>query len=369
MQKVINSRSLAVAVLVAMLMRPLGSQASQAYVLDTAGLGDVGELYLIGALQGIVNRDAPRLFLTKGAANTVYADYLEREKGYTFTRLKSLPDAIATFAAMKRADGVTPLIKGLVKYPATYWDTPNRKMVNRYYNYWIAANFAAQEDLLPVNEGMLNYQSSMLSGSEFWYKDTGMGGWNEMFVKMQRSGTNGLSVTSRRGISDYASKVVYLDLDVTPKVEVVVSDLTPGGAWSLAVSMGSTVKTFENRGGVLVPGLTKEGKSGTFVGDLAKTGLFNPRAGRAELRISPSATNVTVTVKSIRLLDTKGQEPSAAPYSPRKDVFEGLPIKRDLAVRHLMSRTRRAPANGRSQTSAVTVRLTPSHRMLRGRGY
>jgi len=52
---------------------------------------------------------------------TVYADYLEREKGFTFTRLKSLPDAIATFAAMKRADGVTPLIKGLVKYPATYW--------------------------------------------------------------------------------------------------------------------------------------------------------------------------------------------------------------------------------------------------------
>ncbi len=315
-----------------MLMHPQESQASHAYVLDTAGLGDVGELYLLGALQGIVNRDAPRLFLTKGSANTVYADYLEREKGFTFTRLKSLPDAVATFAAMRRADGVTPLIKGLIKYPATYWDTPNRRMVNRYYNYWIAANFAAQEDLLPVNDGMLNYKSAMLSGLEFWYKDTGMGGWGEMFVKMKHSGTNGLSVTSWRGASDYASKVVYLDLDVTPKIEIVVSDLTPGGAWSLVISMGSTVKTFENRGGVLVPGLTNEGKAGTFVADLAKTGLFNPRAGRAELHITPSATNVTVTVKSIRLLAANGQEPSTPPYSPRKDVFAGLPIKRDLVA-------------------------------------
>lgn len=314
-----------------MLMSPKESQASQAYLLDTAGLGDVGELYLIGALQGIVNRDAPRLFLAKGTADTVYADYLENEKGFTFARLKSLPDAVATFAAMKRADGVTPLIKGLVKYPASYWDEPNRKMVNRYYNYGIAANFAAQEDLLPVNDGMLKYKSPMLSGSEFWYEDAGMGGWSEMFVKMQRSGTNGLSVTSWRA-NAYASKVVYLDLDVTPKVEIVVSDLTPGGAWSLAFAMGSTVRTFEHRQGVLVPGLTKEGSKGTFVADLAKMGLFNPRAGRAELHIVPSATNVTVTVKSIRFLDANGREPSAAPYSPRKDVFESLPVKRDLAA-------------------------------------
>lgn len=317
--------------LVVMLISLRAGLAAPAFLLDTARLEDVGELYLVGALQGIVNRDAPRLFLIKGAADTVYADYLEREKGFTFTRLKSLPDAIATFTAMKRADGVTPLIKGLVKYPATYWDYANNRMVNRYYNYWIAANFAAQEDVLPVNDGMLNDRSSMLSGSEFWHKDTGMGGWGEMFVKMQRAGTNGLSVTSRKR-GAYASKVVYLDLDVTPKVEVVVSDLSAGGAWSLVIAMGSTIKTFENREGVLVPGLTNEGTTGTFVGDLAKTGLFNPRAGRAELRITPSATNVTVTVKSIRLLDAKGQEPPAPPYSPRKDVFAGLPVKRDLAV-------------------------------------
>lgn len=319
------------AVLVLLSAGPQVSRAIHAYLLDTTGLGDVGELYLIGALQGIVNRDAPRLFLAKGAANAVYVDYLEKEKGFAFTRLKSLPDAIATFAAMKRADGVTPLIKGLVKYPASYWDTTNRRMENRYYNCWIAANFAAQEDLLPVSEGMLAGKSPMLGGSEFWFKDDGMRGWGEMFVRMQHSRTNGLGVTSGRE-GAYAHKVVYLDLDATPKVEVVVSDLTPGGAWSLAIAMGSTVKTFEHRGGVPVPGLTKQAHTGTFVADLAKTGLFDPRAGRAELHLAPSTTGVTVTVKSIRLLDANGQEPAAAPYAPRRDIFEGLPITRDLAA-------------------------------------
>lgn len=327
----IKGRTRMFAVLAGLLLGPPDSRAIEAYILDTTGLGDVGDLYLIGTLQGIVNRDAPRLFLVKGAPDAVYADYLEREKGFTFTRLKSLPDAIATFTAMMRADGVTPLIKGLVKYPATHWDAASRQMVNRYYNYWIAANFAAQEDLLPVHADMLGGKSSMLGGAEFWHKDTGMRGWNEMFVKLQHAGTNGLSVTSGRS-GAYASKVVYLDLDATPKVEIVVSDLTPGGAWSLAFAMGSTVKTYEHRQGVLVPGLTNVGQTGTFVVDLSRTKLFKPRAGRAELRIAPAATGVTVTVHSIRFLDANGQEPSGGPYAPPRNVFEGLPVMRDLAA-------------------------------------
>lgn len=359
-----------VAALLLLSMSPCESQASQAYLLDTSGLEDTGDLYLVGALQGIVNRDAPRLFLTRGTPDNVYADYLEKEKGFKFTRLKSLPDAIATFAPMKRADGVTPLIKGLVKYPGSYWDAANRKSVNMYYNCAIAANFAAQEDLLPVTEGMLQGKSSMMGGSEFWYKDVSMGGsWHEMFVRLGHS-TNGLSVTSGKA-GGYAGKIVYLDLDVTPKIEVVVSDLTPGAKWTLGVSMGSTINSFENSAGVVIPGLTKEDKTGTFVGDLSATGQFKPRAGRALLKIkvsppdapsvpaatpviaggAPAATSAkqsaaaatpspkptpaptaTVTVKSIRLLDANGQEPAVAPYSPPKDVFAGLSVKRDLVA-------------------------------------
>ncbi|MFO1489509.1 MAG: hypothetical protein U1F87_01015 [Kiritimatiellia bacterium] len=69
------------ALLAMTMLSPRTSPATTpAYLLDTSGLSDVGELYLIGTLQGIVNRDAPRLFLVRGSPDQVYADYLEREK-------------------------------------------------------------------------------------------------------------------------------------------------------------------------------------------------------------------------------------------------------------------------------------------------
>ena len=68
-----------VSALAAMLHGSLTVRAAEAWLLDTTGLGDVGELYLAGTLQGIVNRDAPRLFHIKGTADAVYADYLARE--------------------------------------------------------------------------------------------------------------------------------------------------------------------------------------------------------------------------------------------------------------------------------------------------
>ena len=342
-KKMSKKRFLIFAMLAVTLMRPQDSQASQAYLLDTGGLRDVEELYLVGALQGIVNRDAPRLFLTGvdstmcAGANNVYVEYLEKEKCFTFTRLKSLGDAISTFTALKRADGATPLIKGLVRYPTTYWDPAKHAMVNRYFNYWIAANIAAQEDLLPVSDKILKFQTSLLSGAEFWRKDEQMGAeWGAMFVDMNRPAAGGLSVKLRAGVKPhrggYASRWVFLDLDVTPKIEVVVSDLTPGGAWSLRVMMPTTVQTMESCGGVNVPGLTNISSAGTFVVDLAATDLFKPRSGRAGLQIAPSGQGVSVTVKSIRLLGKNGEEPKAPTYVPRKDVFDGLSVKRDLVA-------------------------------------
>jgi len=311
----------------------------QAYLLDIGGLRDIEELYLVGALQGIVNRDAPRLFLSGldhgmcAGSNNVYANYLEKEKGFTFTRFKSLGEAISTFATMKRADGVTPLIKGLVKYPTFYMDSLNRK-VNTYYNYWIAANFSAQEDLLPVTENIMKSQSTMLSGSEFWRKDEVMrGGWTQMVAVLKYT-SNGLSVQTRPGgkadRTGYATKTVYLDVDATPKIEVVVSDLSPGGSWSLRIKTPTTVQTHINYGAVNIPGLTNIRTTGTFVVDLAATGLFNPRTANAQLLISPCDPTTTVTVKSVRLLNVKGEDPDVPSFAPGKNVFKGLAVKRDL---------------------------------------
>ena len=123
----------------------------------------------------------------------------------------------------------------------------------------------------------------------------------------------------------YAARTVYLDLDVTPKIEVVVSDLTPGGAWSLGVRMPTTVNTSESCAAVNVPGLTNINHTGTFVVDLAASGLFNPRSGRAILQIGPPGHGVSVTVKSIRLLDANGEEPKTRHMSRQKMSSTGWP--------------------------------------------
>jgi len=312
-----------------LVVSPHVARATHTYVLDTGGLQDVEELYLVKTLQGIVNRDAPRLFLSSVEANlcagadNVYVNYLEKEKGFTFTHLKTLGETITTFATMKRADGKNPLIKGLIRYPGK---------LNAYYNYWIAANFAAQEDLLPVTDRALKCQTPMLGGAEFWYKDEVMRGWGGMFAQLHWPATGGLSVEARGPKGGYATRTVYLDLEVTPKIKVVVSELTPGGTWSLVVRMPTTVNTSENCGGVKLPGLTKIDHPGTFVVDLAASGLFKPRSGRASLQIMSPGHGVSVTVKSIRFLDAFGGEPKTPPYVPKKNVFDGLEVKRDLVM-------------------------------------
>lgn len=126
--------------------------------------------------------------------------------------------------------------------------------------------------------------------------------------------------------------MVEVDLDVTPKIEVTVSKLSPGGKWSLGINMGSTVNTAENRQCTGVPELLNVGDSGTFTVDLKAMGLFKPVSGRAKLMLSPLTPDTTVTVKSIRFLDASGKEPSQHPYAPPMNEFAGLGIAphRDL---------------------------------------
>jgi hypothetical protein len=96
--------------------------------------------------------------------------------------------------------------------------------------------------------------------------------------------------------------------------------------------MPTIVNTPENCAAVKVPGLTRINHTGTFVVDLAASGLFNPRSGRATLQITSPVKGVSVTVKSVRLLDATGAEPKTPPYVPQKNIFDGLTVKRDLVT-------------------------------------
>lgn len=311
-----------------------------AFTLDAGYLSerDIDVQYLVQVLQGVVNRDAPRLFLTKttssiadGAGNA-YVNYLKSRKGFTFVELKSINDAVATFAALKRADGVTPLIKGLVKYPGSYYQ--NGVFNDKYYHYWIASNFAAQEDLLPVTQEILSNQK--LGNATFWYQDNQLRSWKGNYTHGVL-GSNGLSITPTfmPGVpaeTTYYGRTVNLDLSVTPKLEVVISDLTPGGVWTMGLAMGSTLHTYQDRNYTRISGLTRQTKAGTFVVDLAASGLFDPSHGLANLFIIANTANTTVTLRSVRFLDANGRDPEVPLYLPPTNEFDSLPIKRDLTV-------------------------------------
>jgi hypothetical protein len=122
-----------------------------AFVLDMSDPANASEALMAVCLQGIVNRDAPRLFLrthfwVNQASDDTWVDYLSHKKGFQFEHLGCLDEAVEHF----RGEG---LIKGLIVYdPARYADS------------CVAATQAAQDDLLPVTSDMLAYKTPLLAG-------------------------------------------------------------------------------------------------------------------------------------------------------------------------------------------------------------
>ena len=304
------------------------SGEEQAYLLDTGGMRDPQELLLVGVLQGLVNRERPLLYLSHasrqcpGAANT-FARYLTEYKKNHFTTLAGLPEAITTFRQLRHGDG-SPMIRGLVRYE------PDSK---RPCLPLIAANFSAQEDLLPVTAEILSHQTPLLSGEQRWTStDAEMGGWNEMFTHAKRT-PRGLRITAFHSefasdhLAAYRYRWVDLDLDRTPKLEITVTEVDPGGKWGLAVDLASVVNPSRAWGTVITRDRTD---TGVFLFDLAATGKFDPRRGRASIQLCSLVKGKGFTVSRVRLLQADGFEPKPIPVESAKSWSEGLPVLRDL---------------------------------------
>ena len=305
------------------------SHGGRTWLLDVGGCGEGDEMYLIEVLQGLVNRDRPRLFLNHSSpfcagAGNVFARFLEREKGIAFTRCHGLAEAIAMFAKEKRADG-SPLIRGLVRY-----GTPD----SRWYMRWIAANLAAQEDLLPVTDELLKGGGPLLGHRDRWFStDSEMRGWAEFFATATPT-SSGLRITAGEDayrcahMESYRNRWVELDLDATPRLEVTVTDVAPGSRWGVVVDLGSTIDTFANPQGTVVT--RDRTDTGTFVFDLKASGHFDPSSGRASIKLCAMTPKGSFTVKSVRLLRSDGSLPSAPTQSPGSSWAQGLPMIHDL---------------------------------------
>ena len=300
----------------------------QAYLLDTGGIRDPQELLLVGVLQGLVNRERPLLYLNHasrqcpGAANTL-AHYLTTHKKIRFTTLAGVAEAITTFRDLRHADG-SPLIRGLVRYEPD---------VLRPCLPLIAANYSAQEDLLPVTSAILSHKTPLLAGDQRWTSsDANMGGWAEMFTHAKRT-PNGLYITSFHNefasdhLEAYRYRWVEMDLDRTPKLEITVTSVDPGGKWGLAVDLASMIKPSRSRGTVITRDRTD---SGVFIFDLAASGDFHPRSGRANIQLCSLVKGKGFTVSRVRLLQADGGEPTPQTVNASATWAEGLPVLRDL---------------------------------------
>ena len=303
-----------------------GGGTRQAWIVDLGGIHDTKEMYLATALQGIVNRDQPRLFyLTHcewATADRLHAEYLASKKGYTFTRLDGLGAAVRHFARMG-------LVKGLVEYelPEGNWNWSKYG----FYGH-IAITLAGLKDLLPVTPDILAGKTSLLAGRLSWTQDDmDKGEWGEMFAEGKRS-AKGLNIYPRAKQGErpaiygcYQSRWVDLDVNATPTLEVTVDEAA--GPWGVVIKMGSHKE--QNMEGLRIAGPLD--KSGVFRFDLRKDGLFDPPSGHAELRICALDQNTSVTVRRIRFLDAAGKVPSVTPQ--REDWFAGLPVVEDLRNR------------------------------------
>ena len=298
----------------------------QAWIVDLGGIQDTKEIYLATALQGIVNRDRPRLFyLTHcewSAADRLHAEYLSAKKGFTFAPLDGLGAAVQHFARMG-------LIKGLVEY-----DIPEGGWNWAKYGFYghIAITMAGLRDLLPVTPEVLKDETPLLAGRLAWVQDDmDKGGWGEMFAVADRS-EKGLTIHPRDKMGEraaaygcYQSRWVDLDVNATPTLEVTVDETT--GPWGVVIKMGSRREA--NMEGLRIAGPLD--KAGVYRFDLRKDGRFDPTAGHAELRLCALDQNTRVTVRRIRFLDAQANVSQRVP--DKLDGFKGIPVVEDLRGR------------------------------------
>lgn len=309
--------------------QPTGTQPQQkivpqqVYVIDAAGIEDPNEIFTLTSLQGIVNRDAPRLFVRAyfhkfGPEEQVFMDYLSREKGYRFQWV-SLGEAIEIFAKQG-------LIKGLVRYNGA-----------RYEQGCIAATIAGLDGLLPVSDPIVARQTPMFNNREWRVEDRferKNGLWRQ-FRSQITVDPNGTTIRRQPGMKDHNLDIhspfagleswLSIDIDKTPILEVDVKNL--GDVWSLIFDQGA-VHTGQNSW-VWIEKNTK--KEGLLTFDLRKIpNLVGGRRRTLVRFITPTETSA-LQIKSFRLLDANGRLVKEEP--PQRDWFAGLQTKMDLSTR------------------------------------
>lgn len=280
-----------------------------AWLLDATRPQGNADQMLVTTLQGLVNRDQPRLFLrtffwVDPTSDDYWMDYLSKEKGYRFQTLTNLNDAIVTF----KAQG---LVKGLVAYDEQSWAAT-----------CVAAMIGGRRGLLPVSASQLHYATPMLDGRNHWvvddFKDNR---WEEWLGQAKLSPAGLLVLRGDRDVDGGVQRIVALEPDRTPFLAITVT--SSSHAWGLVANDGSKPE----KEGIWLVGPTQQ--TGEVVVDLR--GKL-PRPGpRVIVRLIPvGPKGASMTVSRLELRDAEGHVPQALAAQPTTRCFEGLMVVEDL---------------------------------------
>ena len=286
------------------------------YVVDAAGIEDRNEIFLLTSLQGIVNRERPRLFVKAyfhkcGPEEEIFMAYLSKEKGYRFTWI-TLAEAIEVFSR----EG---LIKGLVHYDG-----------NNYEQGCVAATLAGLKDCLPVCEQTLKQEGTLLSGSDRIVQDSFSQTWIPRFATADYLGSGkGVRLSAKKGYTNpinapRAGLQAFISLDITetPYLEINVADVS--GKWSLILDQGAVHNGFDSW--VWVDRGTA--KQGVVRYDLRTCPGLVPGRRRTLVRIIVPGPDSALTLPRFSLLDAAGNVPKL--QQEKRLPFAGLKVDMEL---------------------------------------
>lgn len=284
------------------------ASAEDAYTMELQA-ATYDEECLIYTLQGLVNRDAPRLFLDTNSvfwqcptSDKYWMNYLHEKKGFNFHPLGGMRGTIEHF-------------KGSVKGLALY--DPARD-ASRY----VALTLCAQKSLLPVTPDILAYRTPALSAGLGWTDDTMKQPtlWHGAGARAEKT-TEGLKVTVVGPTPPYGAidRPILLNRDRSPILEVTVASCK--GLWAAKIGEGGSVDTELVR---------ETDRTGVIRQDLR--GVVKTKDGRVTLRLFAVGADSAVVISRVRLLDADGK-PLSLSAEKAPDCFAGLPIVEDLRGR------------------------------------
>ncbi len=278
----------------------------------------------VEALQGLVNRDGPRLYVDYGQAwSQKWLDIYGERNGLTYERIDNLRDLLVRFHGA---------VKGLVAYDPTVDGS-------RY----VAITLAGVEDLLPVAPVFLTGHAPELTpGTANWQGLDFRNADAAMLATFRRAGAASFETAGAEGTwllqgatekgqewSFVSLGPLSVDLSRYPILEVDVPRLEgQGAAFGIKLTWDRDANGFiSGNEDDLTPDF--QSKPGVCRWDIAKMAGLTGRHSFAYIQLHMAGPGARALWRTVRFVSTDGEAPPEVASEPLGKILD-VPVKRDL---------------------------------------